>query len=57
MPEYLNGKPRDDNSMGIFEVSDYYSQKDLDKFFANFTPNIRTWKPLLLCNVPIKFEL
>jgi tripeptidyl-peptidase-1 len=29
-----------DNAMGIFEEGDFYSQEDLDKFFANFTPQI-----------------
>jgi tripeptidyl-peptidase-1 len=28
------------NAMGIFEEGDYYSQEDLNKFFANFTPYI-----------------
>jgi len=28
------------NAMGIFEEGDYYSQEDLNKFFANFTPHI-----------------
>lgn len=28
------------NVMGIFEDGDYYSQEDLNKFFANFTPYI-----------------
>ncbi|MCJ1310955.1 hypothetical protein MMC25_004624 [Agyrium rufum] len=28
------------NSLGIFEEGDYYAQKDLNLFFANFTPNI-----------------
>lgn len=28
------------NSMGIFEEGDYYSQEDLNLFFANFTPYI-----------------
>ena len=28
------------NSMGIFEEGDFYAQKDLDLFFANFTPYI-----------------
>ncbi len=39
-PEYAYGIPRTDNSLGIFEEGDYYSQVDLDLFFANFTPNI-----------------
>jgi tripeptidyl-peptidase I len=28
------------NAMGIFEEGDYYSQEDLNNFFANFTPYI-----------------
>jgi len=28
------------NAMGIFEEGDFYSQEDLDLFFANFTPQI-----------------
>jgi tripeptidyl-peptidase I len=28
------------NAMGIFEEGDYYSQEDLNKFFAKFTPHI-----------------
>ena len=40
MPEYPYGKPRSDNSLGIYEEGDYYAQEDLDLFFANFTPYI-----------------
>jgi len=40
VPEYLYGKPRSDNSLGIFEEGDYYAQEDLNLFFANFTPYI-----------------
>lgn len=29
-----------DNAMGIYEEGDYYSQVDLDLFYANFTPYI-----------------
>lgn len=39
-PEYPGGKPRADNSLGIFEEGDYYAQADLDLFFANYTPSI-----------------
>jgi len=39
-PEYPDGIPLANNSLGIFEESDYYSQLDLDLFFANFTPYI-----------------
>jgi tripeptidyl-peptidase-1 len=39
-PEYLNGIPREDNSLGVFEEGDYYAQEDLDLFFANYTPTI-----------------
>lgn len=39
-PEYPNGVPRADNSMGIFESGDFYSQTDLNVFFKNFTPSI-----------------
>jgi tripeptidyl-peptidase-1 len=40
VPEYPGGKPRSDNSMGIYEEGDYYAQEDLDLFFANYTPYI-----------------
>ncbi|KAH8798958.1 aorsin [Hyaloscypha sp. PMI_1271] len=40
IPEYAKTGPRVDNSMGIFEEGDFYSPKDLDIFFANFTPRI-----------------
>lgn len=39
-PEYPHGKPRADNSLGIFEFGDYYAQEDLDLFFANYSRNI-----------------
>ncbi|KAG4436952.1 hypothetical protein IFR05_007565 [Cadophora sp. M221] len=39
-PEYPGGKPRSDNALGIFESGDAYAQKDLDRFFANFTNRI-----------------
>ncbi|KAH9221158.1 Pro-kumamolisin, activation domain-containing protein [Leptodontidium sp. 2 PMI_412] len=38
--EYPAGKPRSDNALGIFESGDAYAQKDLDRFFANFTNHI-----------------
>ncbi|KAH7321462.1 putative protease S8 tripeptidyl peptidase I, partial [Rhexocercosporidium sp. MPI-PUGE-AT-0058] len=40
-PEYYpSGVPRSDNALGIFESGDAYAQKDLDRFFANFTSHI-----------------
>ena len=33
-------KANPSNSMGIFEEGDYYSQEDLNLFFANFTPYV-----------------
>jgi tripeptidyl-peptidase-1 len=39
-PEYPHGKPRADNSLGIFEEGDVYAQEDLDLFFANYSSNI-----------------
>lgn len=35
-----NGIAHPNNQMGVFEEGDYYSQKDLNLFFANFTPYI-----------------
>ncbi|TVY31921.1 Aorsin [Lachnellula subtilissima] len=42
IPEYSNGKPRSDKSLGIFESGDFYKQADLDLHFSNFTPRIPT---------------
>lgn len=39
-PEYPDGIPRADNSLGIYEDGDYYAQADLDLFFAKFISNI-----------------
>lgn len=35
-----NANVSSNNSMGIFEMGDFYSQKDLNLFYANFTPYI-----------------
>lgn len=40
IPDYATTEPRADNSIGIFEEGDFYSQNNLDLFFANFTPQI-----------------
>ncbi|ORY14368.1 peptidase S8/S53 domain-containing protein [Clohesyomyces aquaticus] len=39
-PQEPNVQVNPDNSLGIFEEGDFYSQQDLDLFFANFTPYI-----------------
>lgn len=41
-PEYPNGQPRPDNSLGIFEEGDFYLQEDLDLFYATFARNVPT---------------
>ncbi|TVY22058.1 Aorsin [Lachnellula arida] len=41
-PEYPNGNPRSDNSLGIFEEGDFYAQADLDLYFSSFAPRIPT---------------
>lgn len=40
IPEYPNGQPRADNSLGIFEEGDFYVQEDLDNFFKKYAKNI-----------------
>ena len=39
-PHYSRGVANPNNSMGIFEEGDFYSQEDLNLFFANFTSYI-----------------
>ena len=40
LPQDPNAEVSPNNSMGIFEEGDYYSQKDLNLFFTNFTSYI-----------------
>lgn len=40
--EYLNGTANPDNTLGIFEDGDYYSQADLDMFYEEYAPWIPT---------------
>lgn len=50
-PEYPNGNPRSDNSLGIFEEGDFYAQADLDFHFSNFTPRIPTGTHPILASI------
>lgn len=41
IPQYDNTTmPNPNNTIGIFEEGDAYAEKDLDQFFANYTPYI-----------------
>jgi tripeptidyl-peptidase-1 len=39
-PEYPNGKPLSNNTLGIYESGDYYLQSDLDLWFTTYQPNV-----------------
>lgn len=39
-PQSPHARVSPNNSMGIFEEGDYYSQQDLDSFYTNFTSYI-----------------